>query len=145
MYFVNSNNITGHKKYLNNMFVHRKPFFNDDYMYYERCVKRILNLKENILFIHTSYNNQYLNTIFSKNIEILILTINKKYKNSHFLLINYINKENDEKYNYTFFQYYIILNVYIQYNKNIEYHIDKSIKSFYEQINPLNDLFVIDN
>lgn len=142
-YYINSNTV-GHKKYHSQMFVHRNPFFDNDYKYLQRCVNRFLSLPKhtNILFVFTIYNNNFEINDFNKLFNVLKI----KYINCNLLIINY-NKssENINQYIKEVINEKIIkININIDYDENIEYNIDKNIIKFYDIINPYNDIYDIE-
>ena len=125
----------------------------NDYEYYERTVSRILkikNTKVSILFIHTIYNDllNNENILFYYNIQNIInlKKILDNYFNNNLLIINYIRNKNhgikiNNNYNYFIYENIYILNIFINFNNEIEYDFDKNIFLFYKENNPINEIF----
>lgn len=148
LFYIYNQLIIGHKLYKHNMFVHRDPLHNDnDYNYILRCTERFKQLynNNNILFIHTIYNNEYDINNLIKLKEIL----NTKIDSCYLLILNYIKISNDdEKYKYIInilYKNIYLISINITYDINKEYDIDHSIMNFYKNNNPISEIFLYSN
>ena len=135
-------------KYLDNTFVHKNPIKNkDDFDYYLRCVERFKNLKTNNkvnIFVHTCYENMCLTLEFKSDIILLMNVLNQKYNNYYLLILNYVKVQNIDEpnsYNYIIDDKLITINIYLMYDSEIWYSIDKSIQNFFVMFNPIKEIF----
>lgn len=136
--------------YLDPMFVHKNPIENEcDYLYTLRCVERFNNLQfidKHIIFVYSTNNIEDLD-LLNEDINELQNTLNKKYGNTKYhLLFIEIVKINDNNclpntYNFKIDDNnVIVLRIYIKYDINIEYDIDKAICYFFNNFNPMEEI-----
>ncbi len=146
-YFINKHNQNSHIDYKNPndyFFVHKNPLTDEkDYDYYIRCVNRILDNNKKYLFCYTSMNNEYKNNNIKNDIDNCISILKIKNYKFTFLVINYIFEKNaDLRYNYEYLDNeYVILNIYYEYDENIEYDCDHKITDFHIKYNPIATKF----
>lgn len=142
--YFNNKNLVGHTEYKNNMFVHRDPLSNEeDYNYISRCVDRFKELynKNDILFVYTVYENYVLEDFIK-----LKSVLDRKINNCYLLILNYIKTDEYENYKYKISNNYeniYSIHININYDNNIEYSIDHSVLNFFENHNPLTEIFAI--
>lgn len=130
--------------YLDPMFVHKNPLENEsDYLYTLRCVERFNNLQntnKHIIFVRL-FENELDNTINE-----LQNTLTTKYGNTkyHLLFIEIVKiNDNDylpNTYNFKIDDNIIVLKIYIMYNMNIQYDIDKAIVYFFSNFNSMEEI-----
>jgi hypothetical protein len=113
-----SQHIIGHKKYRDNMFVHRDPLFlEEDYSYIKRCVDRFLKLYQSdelIYFLYTTYSNN----IETEKILKLLDVLRSKNKNCHLITYNYV-KSNETSYKIEKLEDIYYVTIFLVYNENI--------------------------
>jgi len=134
--FYFKNELIGHKKYTDNMFVHRDPLFIDeDYSYIKRCVDRFLKLYQSddvIYFVYTAYSNA-IET--DKLLKLLNVLCNKNI-NSHLIVYNYV-KSDETSYKIEKIEDVYCVTICLVYNETIEYDFDRAINEFHKRNNIL--------
>ena len=131
--------IIGHKKYTDNMFVHRDPLsLDEDYSYIKRCVERFLKLYESdaeIYLVYTAYSNNIQKEKLLKLLELL----RGKNMNCHIVIYNYV-KSNEAGYKIERIEDMYCVTIDLVYNETIEYDIDRAITEFHKKHNTLLEI-----
>ena len=131
-----------HKYYNNLMFVHRDPTTENDYLYTLRSVDRWNNLQycnDEICFLYTTYGNN----INIEQINILHGLLIQKFSNIRIVICNYnkVDTIDQIKHEYIKNDTYTIINIYIVYDNNIQYDIDRNIMNYHTLHNPISSLY----
>jgi hypothetical protein len=124
------------------MFVHRDPTTENDYLYTLRSVDRWNNLQycnDEICFLYTTYGNN----INIEQINILHGLLIQKFSNIRIVICNYnkVDTIDQIKHEYIKNDTYTIINIYIVYDNNIQYDIDRNIMNYHTLHNPISSLY----